>query len=145
VRVQAPFSLVQKTAAGILRRCPTERPCFFLATLGKIKNQAIHYAVGADRQNKDFDKEALDKKFGYFHSAKQLAKLNDDLSRVREGAVKALDAAVALLGRVKGRVDELSQGSTFMMATLHPHLQGRHLVTLRAGEYHKVIEYINPY
>src|SRR3984893_11849246 len=110
--------------------------------------QAIHFAVGADRQNKDFDKDALNKAFGDFQSAKQLAKINDDLSKVREGAVKAHDAAIAVLGRVKERVDELSQGSTYMTANLNSlhgqRLQGRNLATLQAGEYYKVIESINP-
>jgi hypothetical protein len=110
--------------------------------------QAIHYAVGADRQNKDFDKDPLNKAFGDFLAAKQLLKINEHLSRVREGAVKVQDAAIALFCQVKARVDELSAGSTFMTAALNSiygqQLQGRHLVTLRAGEYFKVIEYINP-
>jgi len=101
--------------------------------------RAIHYAVGADRQNKDFAKDALNKAFGDFHSGKVLAKINEDLSRVREGAIKVEEAAIALLGRTKERVDELSQGSTFMIATLSPNQ-----VVLRAGEYRKVIKYINP-
>jgi hypothetical protein len=58
--------------------------------------KAIHFAVGVDRQNKDFDRDALNKAFGDFQSAKQIAKINDDLSKVREGcAVKAHDAAIA--------------------------------------------------
>jgi TIR domain len=105
--------------------------------------QAIHFAVGADRENKDFAKDALNKAFGDFHTAKQLAKINDDLSKVREGAVKAEDAAVELLGLVKERVDELSAGSDVMTATLYPR-SDRHLVTLRTGEYRMVIEYLNP-
>jgi hypothetical protein len=86
--------------------------------------------------------------FGDYLSTKQLAKTNDDLSKSEEGAVKVRETAIALLGKVKKRVDELSQGSTFLTATLNSihgrRLQGRDLVFLRAGEYYKIIEYINP-
>jgi len=103
--------------------------------------QAIRSAVGADRQNKDFDKDALEKAFGDFKSAKQLAKINENLSRDRAGAVKAHAAAIALLALIKQRVDELAEGSTVMTASLNSRhgqqLPNRQLVALRA-KYHRV-------
>jgi hypothetical protein len=50
----------------------------------------------------------------------QLAKINDSLSKREEGAIKVREGAISLLGGVKERVDELSQGSTFITATLNP-------------------------
>jgi hypothetical protein len=78
--------------------------------------EAIRIAVGVDRQNKDFGKDALNRAFEGFKSAQALAKFNEDFSRTQEGATKAREAAVALLRRIKERVEELSQGSTFLTA-----------------------------
>jgi len=110
--------------------------------------EAIRAAVGVDRQNKDFAKDALNEAFGDFQSAQVLAKFNYEFSRNQESVAKARETAVALLRRVKERVEELSQGSFFMTATLkfrgERGSQGCDSTTLRAGQYYKTIQYINP-
>ena len=86
--------------------------------------EAIHYAVGADRQHKNFAKDALKKRFEDFKSKKELARINDHLSKSAEGVTKAHNAAYELLHRVKAEIDQLSQGSTHITATVHASSDG---------------------
>lgn len=106
--------------------------------------EAIHYAVGADRQHKSFAEDALKKRFEDFKSKKELARINDHLSKSAEGVTKAHNAACELLHRVKAKIDQLSQGSNHIAATVHASSDGTPALTLRSGEYRILIRYINP-
>jgi TIR domain len=119
--------------------------------------QAIHYAVGADRQNKEFDEDALKKAFGDFRLVKelkeQLAKtneINEHLLKTSTGPAKIKKAGLALLGRVKDRVDELSHGSKWITATTSESRTKEwtkevwiFTVTLQSGLYWKEIGFID--
>ncbi len=69
--------------------------------------RAIHFAVGADRQNKDFEQDELKKRFEHIQSAESLNRKFDQLGSTEQGVRLVWTEVSSLYSLLESRVAEL--------------------------------------